>query len=307
MVVLGLAAGAVVYFTQSSAAPIAHDAPIFTVAATPSSSGSVPPSSPTTSSSATSAPATIRLSGAPNFRDLAGDGAGLELAPGAHLARGVVYRSGRLNELSSADLDALSGLGLVKVLDLRTPDVAHRNPDPKLPGVEDQLINLFGVTKSTSAKIRTVAEARANFRQMNVAFVTDPEQRKRLRTALEQIAVADGPVLVHCTEGKDRTGWVSAMLQYLAGADDQTVLASYLESNQYRAETIVAEYAARKKAKGTLAADIYLAQARVEPEYLQAGLAAAKSRYGSIEDYLRTGVGLTAITIEQLRTKLVSR
>jgi len=306
VVVLGLAAGAVVYFTQSPAAPMAHDAPIVTIAATPSSSVSVPSSSPTTST-ATSAPATIRLSGAPNFRDLSGDGRGLELPSGAHLARGVVYRSGRLSELSSADLDALRGLGLVKVLDLRTPDVARRYPDPKLPGVEDQLINLFGVRTSTSAKARTVAEARADFRQMNVAFVTDPEQRKRLRTALEQIAVADGPVLVHCTEGKDRTGWVSAMLQYLAGADDRTVLASYLESNQYRAEVIVAEYAARKKAKGTLAADIYLAQSRVEPGYLQAGLAAVKSHYGSVEDYLRTGVGLTATTIEQLRTKLVSR
>ena len=41
--------------------------------------------------------------------------------------------------------------------------------------------------------------------------------------------------------------------------------------------------------------------------YLQAGLTAARSRYGSIEDYLRRGVGLSSETIERLRAKLVSR
>lgn len=258
------------------------------------------------SSTPTSRPATIRLVGAPNFRDLAGDGTGLALADGGHLARGVVYRSGKLSELTSTDLAALRGLGLVEIFDLRTPDVVSRAPDPKLPGVANYLINLYGVSSSPAVTAHTVAAAQARFRQLNQEFVTDPEQRRRLRGVLEQIAAADGPVLIHCTEGKDRTGWVSAMLAYLAGASDKTVLASYLESNQYRAAAMAAEYAARKKAKGKLAADIYLAQARVEPQYLQAGLTTARSRYGSIDGYLRDGVGLSDRTIEQLRAKLVS-
>jgi protein-tyrosine phosphatase len=305
-VALGLAAGAVVVLTHSSAVPIAIATPVATISAAPSSAGASTSGSPSATSSATVAAATVRLSGAPNFRDLAGNGAGLAIAGGDHLARGVVYRSGKLNELTNADLTALRNLGLVEIYDLRTPDVAGRAPDPKLPGVEDHLINLYGLAKSASTKFQTVAAARARFRQLNSDFVTDPEQRRRLRGVLEQIAAADGPVLVHCTEGKDRTGWVSAMLQYVAGADDQTVLASYLESNQYRAAVIEAEYAARKKAEGTLAAEIYLAQSRVEPEYLQAGLAAAKSRYGSVSAYLRSGVGLSEKTIQRLRTKLIA-
>lgn len=293
--------------------PIAAPMPAATRASTPGV-GIAPVTTPapttvTTRPSAptSTAPDAVRLAGAPNFRDLAGNGDGLEVAGGAHLARGVVYRSGRLDQLTTADLRALRGLGLVDVFDLRTPYVAARAPDPKLPGATNHLINLYAVTRSPVFRPVSVGETRAWFRQLNEAFVTDPQQRKRLRSVLQQIATADGPVLIHCTEGKDRTGWVSAMLQYLAGADDQTVLGSYLASNSYRANVIEAEYAARKKAKGRTAADIYLAQSRVDASYLQAGLTAARSRYGSIEDYLRRGVGLSSETIERLRAKLVSR
>ena len=258
-----------------------------------------------TVSPAATVPDTIRLNGAPNFRDLAGDGSGLRLADGRHLARGVVYRSGKLSNLTAADMKALKKLGLVAIFDLRTPDVARRSPDPALAGADYHLVNLFGVATAPSPPIRTVADARARLRQLNIDFVTDPEQRRRLRSVLEQIADATGPVLIHCTEGKDRTGWVSAMLAHVAGADDREVLGSYLASNQYRAAEVKAGYAARKKADGRAAAELYLAQARVEPEYLQAGFAAAQSRYGGLDGYLRDGVGLTAATIEKLRATLI--
>ncbi len=277
--------------------------------AQPSLTASAGPSTPSvspTSPSASTASDTVRLTGAPNFRDLAGDGAGLQLADGRHLARGVVYRSGKLSNLTAADLKALTSLGLVAIFDLRTPDVARRSPDPAVAGADYQLINLFGVQTAPSPRIRTVADARARLRELNVEFVTDPEQRRRLRDVLEQIAAASGPVLIHCTEGKDRTGWVSAMLAHLAGADDQVVLSSYLASNQYRAAELKAGYAARKKADGRAAAELYLAQARVEPQYLQAGLEAAQSGYGGLDGYLRDGVGLTEATIEKLRAKLIS-
>lgn len=305
---LAVTGGAVLMLTRTPTATSAS-----TAATAPTPSVTVVPASvpgPTTSATAavvpTSAPDTIRLVGAPNFRDLAGDGAGLELAGGAHLTRGVVYRSGKLNQLTAADLKALRGLGLVEIFDLRTPYVADRAPDPTLPGAQNHLINLYAVDRSPSFNASSVAAARARFRQLNIDFVTQAQQRERLRSVLEQIAAAEGPVLIHCTEGKDRTGWVSAMLQYVAGADDQTVLASYLESNQYRGAVMAAEYASRKKARGTLAADIYLAEARVDASYLQAGLKAARSRYGSVEGYLLDGVGLSAKTMEQLRAKLVS-
>lgn len=285
--------------STQSLPPASAVVPTAAAAATTSASATVSATSPPV----VEVPATVRLDGAANFRDLAGDGT--QLGAGAHLARGVVYRSGKLSELTAADLTALRGLGLSEILDLRTPDVAARAPDPKLPGVRVHLMNLYGTARSVAMPQTSVAAVRSRLRELNRAFVTDPDQRHRLRNVLERIASASGPVVIHCTDGKDRTGWVSAMLQYVAGADDATVLASYLESNTYRAAQIRQEYAARKAAKGAVAAELYRAQALVRADYLGAGLAAARSRYGSVDAYLRDGVGLSQATVDALRAKLV--
>ena len=38
------------------------------------------------------------------------------------------------------------------------------------------------------------------------------------------------PILVHCTEGKDRAGFVSAFLEALMGASEEEIIADYMES-----------------------------------------------------------------------------
>ncbi len=73
---------------------------------------------------------------------------------------------------------------------------------------------------------------------MNRRFVTDPKQRERIGSLMRGIAGARGTVVIHCTEGKDRTGWVSALLQMIAGVGDEQIMDEYLLSNRRRAELI---------------------------------------------------------------------
>jgi protein-tyrosine phosphatase len=94
-----------------------------------------------------------------NFRDVAG--AGLELTDGGRMATGVVYRSAKLGDATNADVAALSDLDIAWVLDLRTPVVARRSPDPSIPGAKRELINLFDVADSPQPKLTTVAAAQA--------------------------------------------------------------------------------------------------------------------------------------------------
>ncbi len=44
------------------------------------------------------------------------------------------------------------------------------------------------------------------------------------------IIANDGPYLIHCTEGKDRAGFVSAVLEALMGANLQEIVADYMKS-----------------------------------------------------------------------------
>jgi len=42
----------------------------------------------------------------------------------------------------------------------------------------------------------------------------------------------EGPYLIHCTEGKDRAGFVSALLECLMGADIHEVIGDYMKTNE---------------------------------------------------------------------------
>lgn len=51
---------------------------------------------------------------------------------------------------------------------------------------------------------------------------------KKLADGLRTLCGYDGPYLVHCTEGKDRTGFVCILLEALAGASYDEMIADYM-------------------------------------------------------------------------------
>ena len=246
----------------------------------------------------------VELSSVPNFRDVAGSGKGLRLADGTRMATGLVYRSGLLEGMSAADRATLADAGLETIFDLRTDEVARNHPDPAIKGAEYRLVNVYAVARQPRDDPPDAAAARRRAIERNRAFVTDPAQRERIASVLTGIARADAPVLVHCTEGKDRTGWISAMLQIVAGADRPTVIAEYLASNRYRAALIEKKVAATLRSEGATRAAAVRTAATVERSWLVAGLDAATARYGSIEGYLTGGLGLSETTLAHLRDRL---
>ena len=88
---------------------------------------------------------------------------------------------------------------------------------------------------------------------------------------------------------QDRTGWTAAVLQSIAGVDDATIMANYLATNDYTADRIAATLAALPP---NLAA-IYGPMIGVDASYLQAGLDEVKARYGTMDNYLKQGLGLS--------------
>jgi protein-tyrosine phosphatase len=248
--------------------------------------------------------ATVSIAAAANFRDAAGDG--LAVAGDGRMATGVVYRSARLYDLTADEIAQLASLGITDVVDLRTPGVAAKAPDPAIAGATHHLISLFAGHTLSTAKVRTAAKARAHMRELNRRFVTVKAQRKALAKVLRAILAAPGPVLIHCTYGKDRTGWVSAMLQVIAGASTEDVVAQYLLSNTYRAEEIQRKIEAARATSGDRRAGVVKELETLRASYLTAGLTKARKRYGSLTRYLTRGVGLTTAELDALRAKLLA-
>ena len=57
---------------------------------------------------------------------------------------------------------------------------------------------------------------------------TADDYNNRLIEALKQLPSHPAPYLVHCMEGKDRTGYVCALLEGLCGATYEEIVADYL-------------------------------------------------------------------------------
>ncbi|MFT4218275.1 MAG: tyrosine-protein phosphatase [Micropruina sp.] len=261
----------------------------------------IAPSSPLASTTSTSATPPekpeLSLTSVSNFRDV---------AVGGQMARGVVFRSGKLQGLSDADERKLIAAGVTDVFDLRTDTVAKKSPDPAIDGVTHHLVNIFAVPARSFPELHAAKAAIAEREQLNRDFVIDPKQRERIGTLLRAIAEARGAVIIHCSEGKDRTGWASAMLQAIAGADRSAIVADYLRSNEQRTAIIERGIAEARKAGGTVAAEVARIRLVVADDYLLAGLNELTNRYGDVNGYLTKGLGLSEQTIARLRTRLLA-
>ena len=69
--------------------------------------------------------------------------------------------------------------------------------------------------------------------------------------ALDDIATAAGPVLVHCAAGKDRTGVVVALALAAAGVGASAIIADYVRTGER-----IGAIMARLRASATYAADL---------------------------------------------------
>ncbi|WP_430334662.1 tyrosine-protein phosphatase [Rhodococcus sp. ACT016] len=255
---------------------------------------------------------TAKLATITNFRDVAGnDGLGYANTSGRHLKRGVIYRSNALSSAGEADLATLSSLDVTHIYDLRGPtEIANPfvgGPDKLPAGADYKNIPIeFGDLVTLAQTIPSPEAGRQFMIDANRSFVTDPARRAGFTQVLTDIANSDGPVIFHCSAGKDRTGWVAAILQTLAGASPVTVMDDYLLSNEYLAATNAATLAQIRGALGEQVALNLQPVLDVDKSYLEAGLAQMRTSYGSLNGYLTKGLGLDNTTIAKLALKLTA-
>ncbi|VVP25633.1 hypothetical protein PS896_04077 [Pseudomonas fluorescens] len=247
---------------------------------------------------------TPRLKGMDNFRDVAGTTTAYSTAHDGTMRAGVFYRANAVTPTAS-DLATLNSLGIKAVYDLRTPSEIAATPDTMLSGATWQNIDIIGSTTSganiTTVSFKSAADAIAMMEQTNRAFVSDAGMRGQFGKLFNELASVDAAQLFHCTAGKDRTGWTAAVLQSIAGVDNATIMANYLATNDYTA----ARVAATLKAMPASMAAVYEPLLGVQASYLQAGLDEVTAQYGSMDNYLKQGLGLSQETIYVLRGKLV--
>lgn len=107
------------------------------------------------------------------------------------------------------------------------------------------------------------------------------------------MANAEGGVLFHCQDGKDRTGIVAALFLLLAGVPDIDIFADYEISNVYFYEMI-------KTARAVLPEHLLYVRAG----YMESVLKYLRGKYKTIENYL-LAKGIAETEIKKLKGKLL--
>lgn len=238
----------------------------------------------------------LALEGAPNFRDLGG----YETEDGRSVKWGLFYRSDNLSELTDADLERLSSLGIRLICDFRgssewreAPDRLPNESPPEVAHLEiwDESFDANGIRDAL-----TSGELDVDLRQMlidgNRLFATTFSDR--YRDMFARITQPPNlPALVHCTAGKDRAGFASALILRTLGVPIDTVYEDFLLTNHYTAAKIE---------KTLLMVRVFSLfridpeQVRpvlgVEPAYLDAAFEAIEQKYGTFDAYRRKALGI---------------
>jgi len=217
----------------------------------------------------------LPMEGGFNFRDLGG----YHTNDGHTVQWGKLFRSDDLSNLTKNDLDYLSSIPLVDILDFRSLQEKEVAPD-NLPRTVKNSIhlpitpgNLTDLTKLKGSEVDAV------MMNINKSIVTDPKSIKQYREMFDllQNPTENTPLLFHCTAGKDRTGMAAALILYALGVNQQLIFEDYLLSNKHIEEKFAPIIQERPELK-----NLFI----VKKEFLQAGIDAIIEENESIENFL---------------------
>jgi len=259
----------------------------------------------------------ISLEGQSNFRDVGG----YLTSDVQRVKWGEVYRSGELHKLSDDDVAKLEALGIRTVASFLTEaEIESRGHDRLPDGVREVSLPMEAGNLGDLAAVVNEARGTGDFSRVPVELnpeihrVLIDQGREYYATLLRTLAdPANRPMVYHCSHGVHRTGTATAILLSALGVPWETVREDYLLSNTYRKNEIDRRVGELRD----LAADTLL----VEPEqvdmtnikafyileagYIDASLDEAVKLYGTMDEYIRKGLGITDKELANLREQLL--
>lgn len=259
----------------------------------------------------------LPLEGQPNFRDLGG----YKTADGRTVKWGQVFRSGELSRLSDQDVSRLDELGIRTVANFLTEaDMAERGPDRLPEGVKKLPLPMESGSLGELTQVISAARRTGDFSKVPPDL--NPEIHRRLMdegreyyaTLLrELVAPGNRPLVFHCSHGVHRAGTAAAILLSALGVPWETIREDYLLSNGARKDEIEQRIGQLKKLdaenRGIPIGEVNTTNLEafyvLKGFYIDAALDQAVKDYGSMDAYIREGLGLSERDIERLRSELL--
>ena len=248
----------------------------------------------------------IKLEGINNIRDL-----GTTVVNKGRIKKYKILRSPCLNEITQKDVNILVNKYKLKtIIDLRTDWEVQDNPDVDIFGINYIHMPVFRKSAPgiTHEKNVDEIEQAVDFAQMYAQMIQGDclENVSEIIKTIINLSREEYAVLIHCTEGKDRTGLIIAILLLILGADKETVINDYMYTNKVNKIKAYKKYlktfffdADFKSAEN--ARDFYLAKT----EYIEAIFAVIENEWYGLDNFIKEGLKITNAEIEDFKDKVL--
>lgn len=236
----------------------------------------------------------LNLAGASNFRDLGG----YPTKDGRTVRWRQIFRSNHLAHLTSDDVTIVRALGVKTAFDFRgtaerteaqcgMPEITvHSLPVEPTVIVALRAIATAGTPLATNHAVEVMRDSYRSYVQQNTP---------RYRALFAHLLDDSAPLVIHCTAGKDRTGFACALILHTLGVPDEVISEDYLLTNRF--------YRRDPNSGSDLPDDVKQVLGSVQTAFLGAAFEAIDADYGDLETYLQKGLGLGAAE----RTALAAR
>ncbi len=247
----------------------------------------------------------IPMQGASNFRDIGG----IPTTDGRYTSWGKIYRSDRLESLTDADIDRFRGLDIQQVIDFRNDIEIRKAPDRLPDDFAGEYTQVPIVDKEGKAynelrrRIFLGGERREKAKELFTTVMAEfsDSSATDFKPLFEKLLTTEDPLLYHCTGGKDRTGYATAMILSALGVDKETIINEYLMSNYYRYDKAMSSIEKMRYVgldKETTA-NLFM----VQKEYIEKVFEIVENDFGGIDKYLTIKFNLTPDKRAALREK----
>ncbi|UOQ87490.1 tyrosine-protein phosphatase [Gracilibacillus salinarum] len=252
----------------------------------------------------------LTIEGAINFRDMGG----YQTEDGRTVVESIFFRSGDLSKLTGAGLQQLKQLNIWKICDFRSNNEISENPDPIIEHAEHihmpvipENEKILDPKQQMEHYMKLVQQNQGE--QMMVDLNRTMVEQKDVWRDLLHLLLDDnsGPIIIHCTAGKDRTGVGSALILKTLGVSEAVILEDYEKTNEAIEQlksitkgSIPAELEDAMKEKLKETGTAMVAAKRI---YIEAYFDEINRLYGSFDQYLEEGLGISKEMRQKLQDK----
>lgn len=224
------------------------------------------------------------MGGSANFRHMGGYAA----AGGRKTRATQLFRTGWLH-LTEAEGRRFRDHKIRRVFDFRNAAERTRQPlalPDGTPATELPIEqgSMAGYLQTLPAGLSSASDTRRAMTSMYREMVRDGASS--FETLLKDAAASDGPLLVACTLGKDRTGVAAALLLHVLGVGRDEIFEDYLISASVYEPTLQDLYARMQFESRGIDFDVVRDILTVNPEYLAGAWQEMEEISGSVDEFV---------------------